>query len=114
MDFPAHGGRLRPAIGRPVGEAVPELIPAGLRPGLTVNLAALPGPVWMFRGVRRGACRLDRSGPGLGERGEAAQRLLDDLMLAVEPVRLVLGQAGGHVDGCAAAGLGELPGELDV
>ena len=30
---------------------------------------------------------------GLGERGEAAQRLLDELMLSVQPVRLALGQA---------------------
>jgi len=42
------------------------------------------------------------------------QRLLDELMLSVQPAGLALGQADGDVDGGAGARLGELPDELDV
>src|SRR5690349_5943776 len=55
-----------------------------------------------------------RLGRRLGERGQAAQRLLDGLVLAVEPVRLALGQADGHLNGRAWAALGQLPDDVDV
>ena len=63
------------------------------------------------RGGQAAAGSLSR---GFGERGEAAQRLLDELMLSVQPAGLALGQADGYVDGGAGARLGELPDELDV
>ena len=79
------------------------------RLGVARRRRARPARVVAAAGSRRGP--LSR---GLGQRGEAVQRLLDELVLSVQPAGLALGQADGHVDGGAGARLGELPDELDV
>src|SRR5579884_629187 len=64
---------------------------------------------------RAARCRPEAlSGRRFSQLRETTQGLLDDLLLAVEPVRFALGEADADVDASARARLGELPDELDV